>query len=476
MILFFVCCYIIVSACIGLYVATKVKNTRDFAIAGRRLPLPVVIATVFATWFGAEAIFGISSTFVNEGLNGLAADPFGASMCLILAGFLFSKYLYHQNFITLGDFYRRRFDRKIEFLTSIAILISYLGWVGAQIKALGLIINVLSNNQVSEELGMVLGTFVVVSYTSLGGMLSVAILDFIQMIVVITGLLIIAYTVAEMTGGVYVVIEHAREANKLNFWPTGDIFNWISFFGVWITLMLGSIPQQDVFQRITSAKTAKIAFWGSLFGALIYFIFTFVPIFIAYSAILIDPEFFQSIIDFDAQFVLPEFIIKYTHPVIQIIFFGAVISAIMSCSSATLLAPSITFAENVIKPFKPNISDEEFLKIMRLCLIVFSVIVLIYALLSSQTIFGMVESAYKVTLAGAFTPLIFGIFWKKANHYGAFASIVIGILSWVILEILYGESILIPAQLVGLLLSILAMISISISTNKLVLASRAIKA
>lgn len=476
MILFFVCCYIIVSACIGFYVATKVKNTRDFAIAGRRLPLPVVIATVFATWFGAEAIFGISSTFVNEGLNGLAADPFGASMCLILAGFLFSKYLYHQNFITLGDFYRRRFDRKIEFLTSIAILISYLGWVGAQIKALGLIINVLSNNQVSEELGMVLGTFVVVSYTSLGGMLSVAILDFIQMIVVITGLLIIAYTVAEMTGGVYIVIEHAREANKLNFWPSGDIFTWISFFGVWITLMLGSIPQQDVFQRITSAKTAKIAFWGSLFGALIYFIFTFVPIFIAYSAILIDPEFFQSIIDFDAQFVLPEFIIKYTHPVIQIIFFGAVISAIMSCSSATLLAPSVTFAENVIKPFKPNISDEEFLKIMRLCLIAFSIIVLIYALLSNQTIFGMVESAYKVTLAGAFTPLIFGIFWKKANHYGAFASIVIGILSWVILEILYGESILIPAQLVGLLLSILAMISISISTNKLVLASRAIKA
>ena len=193
MILFFVCCYIIISACIGFYVATKVKNTRDFAIAGRRLPLPVVIATVFATWFGAEAIFGISSTFVNEGLNGLAADPFGASMCLILAGFLFSKYLYHQNFITLGDFYRRRFDRKIEFLTSIAILISYLGWVGAQIKALGLIINVLSNNQVSEELGMVLGTFVVVSYTSLGGMLSVAILDFIQMIVVITGLLIIFF-------------------------------------------------------------------------------------------------------------------------------------------------------------------------------------------------------------------------------------------------------------------------------------------
>ena len=110
-----------------------------------------MIATVFATWFGAEAIFGVSSTFVNEGLNGLVADPFGASLCLVLAGFLFSKYLYHQNFLTLGDFYRKRYDRKIEILTSIAILISYLGWVAAQIKALGLVIHILSEGQIAES-------------------------------------------------------------------------------------------------------------------------------------------------------------------------------------------------------------------------------------------------------------------------------------------------------------------------------------
>ena len=312
MLLTFVCIYILISVGIGFYVSTKVKNTRDFAIAGRHLPLPVVIATVFATWFGAEAIFGVSSTFVNEGLHGLVADPFGASMCLIIAGFLFSKYLYHLNFITLGDFYRKRYDRKIEVITSIAILISYLGWVAAQIKALGLIINVLTDHQVSEEVGMIIGTLIVVSYTTLGGMLSVAILDFIQMLVIISGLLFISYIVSDMSGGVMNVLDHARENNKFDFWPKGNIFTWISFFGVWVTLMLGSIPQQDVFQRITSAKTAKVAFWGSIFGASIYFAFTFVPMFIAYSATIIDPVYFQSIIEFDSQYVLPEFIIKYT--------------------------------------------------------------------------------------------------------------------------------------------------------------------
>ena len=475
MLLTFVCIYILISVGIGFYVSTKVKNTRDFAIAGRHLPLPVVIATVFATWFGAEAIFGVSSTFVNEGLHGLVADPFGASMCLIIAGFLFSKYLYHLNFITLGDFYRKRYDRKIEVITSIAILISYLGWVAAQIKALGLIINVLTDHQVSEEVGMIIGTLIVVSYTTLGGMLSVAILDFIQMLVIISGLLFISYIVSDMSGGVMNVLDHARENNKFDFWPKGDIFTWISFFGVWVTLMLGSIPQQDVFQRITSAKTAKIAFWGSIFGASIYFAFTFVPMFIAYSATIIDPEYFQSIIEFDSQYVLPEFIIKYTPPIAQIIFFGAVISAIMSCSSATLLAPSVTFAENVIKPLRPGMTDKEFLKMMRICLVAFSFVVLNYALASNLSIFQMVESAYKVTLAGAFTPLIFGIFWKKANHHGALASICFGIATWVFFEIIYGEDGLIPAQLIGLFVSMVSMVVVSLMTQKLTLAGAAKK-
>ena len=156
MLLNFVLIYILVSVGIGLYVATKVKNTRDFAIAGRHLPLPVVIATVFATWFGAEAIFGVSATFVDEGLTGVVADPFGSSLCLIIAGILFSKYLYKLNIITLGDFYRKRYGRSIEVLTTIAIMVSYLGWVAAQIKALGLILNIVSEGTISEQAGMVL--------------------------------------------------------------------------------------------------------------------------------------------------------------------------------------------------------------------------------------------------------------------------------------------------------------------------------
>jgi solute:Na+ symporter, SSS family len=457
--IWFVIAYILVSVAIGLFAAKGVKNVKDYAVAGRHLPLPVVIATVFATWFGAEVVFGVSATFVQEGFNGLAADPFGASMCLIIAGLFFSTKLYKLNIITLGDFYRMRYNRTVELLTTVAIVVSYLGWVAAQITALGLIFNILTNGAISQEIGMVIGTLIVLTYTALGGMLSIAILDFLQMIVIIAGLLYIANVVAGMTGGVAPVIAHAEAAGKLDFFPKdADVWLYITFIGGWMTMMLGSIPQQDVFQRITSAKSAKVALWGSIIGATIYFCSAFIPMFIAYAATIIDPSIFGKLAEEDSQRVLPALVLQHTPLLAQVVFFGAVISAIMSTSSATLLAPSVTFAENFVKDFMPHLTDKEMLKVMRLSLVGFAICVLIYALNSDLSIFGMVESAYKVTLAGAFVPLVFGAFWKKSSSQGALFAILFGIGSWILVELIFGEDILIPPQLIGLGFSILAMI------------------
>lgn len=467
MLIWFVIAYLFVSIVIGLVASTRVHNTKDYAVAGRHLPLPVVMATVFATWFGAEAVFGVSATFVQEGLNGVAADPFGSSMCLIIAGFFFSTQLYKLNIITLGDFYRMRYNRTVEVLTTIAIVVSYLGWVAAQIKALGLIFNMITHGAISEEMGMIIGIAIVLTYTTLGGMLSVAVLDFVQMIVVIGGLLYIGSIVSGMTGGVTPVIEHARAAGKLDFFPKGsDVWVWITFLGGWVTMMLGSIPQQDVFQRITSAKSAKIALWGSILGAIVYFCFTFVPMFIAYSATLIDPAVFGKLVQEDSQRVLPTLVLTHTPLLAQAIFFGAVLSAIMSCSAATLLAPSVSFAENIVRGFVPSMTDVAFLKVMRLCLVGFALCVLLYALNSELSIFGMVESAYKITLAGAFIPLVFGAFWKHSTSQGALFAIIGGISSWLIVELTLGEASLVPPQLIGLAVSSAGMIIGSLLPQK----------
>lgn len=458
MLIWFVVLYLLVSVGIGLYAATRVHTAKDFAVAGRHLPMPVVMATVFATWFGAEAVFGVSATFVNEGLRGVVADPFGSSLCLMIAGVFFATKLYKLNILTLGDFYRLRYNRTVEVLVTLCIVVSYLGWVAAQIKALGLLFNIVTGGAVSEEMGMVLGTAIVLTYTTFGGMFSVAILDFVQMGVIMGGLLFIAYLVSGNTGGVMPVIEHASAAGKLDFFPEADLAQWLAFIGAGLTMMLGSIPQQDVFQRITSAKSAKVAVWGSLLGASIYFCFTFVPMFIAYSATLIDPAQFNALVAEDSQRVLPTLVMQQMPVFAQAIFFGSVLAAIMSCSSATLLAPSVSFAENIVRGFLPQLNDRQFLLVMRLSIVGFAAMVLTYALNSELSIFHMVESAYKITLAGAFVPLFFGAFWKKASTQGALAAIFGGILSWIMVEVMIGEASIVPAQLLGLVVSAAGMV------------------
>jgi Na+/proline symporter len=459
MLIWFVVLYLLASIAIGLFAATRVHNAKDFAVAGRSLPLPVVTATVFATWFGAEAIFGVSATFVQDGLHGVVADPFGASMCLVIAGIFYGTKIYKLNVLTLGDFFRMRYNRTVEILTTLCIVVSYLGWVSAQIKALGLVFNVVTDGAISQEMGMVLGTAIVLTYTTFGGMFSVAILDFVQMAVVMGGMLFIGYLVSGMTGGVDVVVAHASAAGKLDFFPSGNWVEWLAFIAAWMTMMLGSIPQQDVFQRITSAKSARVAIWASILGGTLYFCFTFIPMFIAYAATLINPEQFNGLIATDSQLVLPTLVMQHTPVFAQAIFFGAVLAAIMACSSATLLAPSVSFSENILRNIFPDVNDRELLRMMRITMVCFAGLVLLFALNSESSIFEMVENAYKVTLAGAFVPLFFGAYWSRATTQGALCAIIGGVGSWLVVELLVGEASLVPPQLIGLGVSILGMIA-----------------
>jgi len=453
----FVALYLLVSICIGLYAATKVKSSSDYVVAGRHLPLPFIIATVFATWFGSETVLGIPAKFLNEGLRGVVADPFGSSMCLILVGLFFARPLYRLGLLTIGDFYRGRYNRHVEIAASVCIVISYLGWVSAQVTALGLVFSVLTHGAMQPWQGMVLGVAIVLVWTLSGGMLSVAFTDLFQMTVIMAGMLYIAYAISSLVGGPAVVIDSAQQAGKFEFWPELKPRDVIAFVAAWSTMALGSIPQQDVFQRVASAKTERIAGSGSVIGGLLYFCFAFVPMFLAYSASLIDPELVQRYIAHDTQYILPELILKHAPFAAQVFFFGALISAILSCSAATLLAPSVTVAENILKPFFPNITDTQFLRMLRVVVLLFACAVLTFALVSNESIYGMVEGAYKITLAAAFTPLAFGLYWKRATTQGAAAAMTAGLGTWLLLEAFHPGGLL-PPQFAGLLASIAGMV------------------
>ncbi|HSN04815.1 MAG TPA: sodium:solute symporter, partial [Nitrospira sp.] len=214
----------------------------------------------------------------------------------------------------------------------------------------------------------------------------------------------------------------------------------------------------DVFQRITSAKNEATAVRGSLLGGSLYFLFCFVPMFLAYAATLVDPARFLALLETDSQLVLPTLILEHTPIAAQIIFFGAVLSAVMSCSSATLLAPSVALSENVLKPWIPRLNDSEFLRLMRLVLVVFAAAVLAIALWSDASIYKLVVNTYKVTLVVAFIPLLAGLYWAKATTQGAVTAIAAGLVTWLVLELISPADAVWPPQLVGLLASAAGMV------------------
>ena len=458
MLLTLVFVYLLITIIIGLYAARRVKNTADYAIAGRNLPLIMIVTTTFATWFGSETVLGIPAKFVSSGLNGVVEDPFGAGTCLILVGLFFAGKLYKMSLLTISDYYRERYGRSIEVVCSIIIMISYLGWVAAQITALGLVFNLLSGGAISTTAGMIIGTASVLAYTLFGGMWSVAVTDFIQMIVLVAGLTVLAVFAGNLAGGADKVVALATSQDLFRFWPEPNFRDMVFFFAAAITMMFGSIPQQDVFQRVMSANSQSAATKGPVIGGIFYILFAFVPMFLVASALIIMPEQTALLLKEDPQKILPTLVLEKMPFIMQVLFFGALLSAIKSTASATLLAPSVTFVENIWRQFKPRMSDKRELKLMRTTVLVFSALVLSYAIFMQGTsIYDMVSGAYQVPLVGAFVPLVFGLYWKKASTQGAIFSVVCGIATW----LLFTFSTLgaqFPAQLAGVLAATLGML------------------
>jgi Na+/proline symporter len=410
--------YIAAAGAVGLYAATRVRSAGDYALAQGRFGTPIAVATVFATWFGAETVLGIPATFLKEGLQGVAADPFAAAGCLVLVGAVFARRLFRLDVITLGDYFRARYDRTAEAILSVCIAFSYLGWVAAQLVALGLAFSLLSGGVIDTRMGVVLGAAIVLAYTLAGGLWSVSLTDALQATVIVVGLGYVAWVVADLAGGVQRVVAAASAAGRLHLLPAPDARSVLAYIASGLVVLLGSVPQQDVFQRI-----------------------------------------------------LPMLSLERTPIAVQALFFGALLSAILSTASGALLAPAVALAENVIRPVlawrlseagRAPLDDRALLRTMRLTVAVLALAVTAMALGSTLSIYDLVNNSGKVVLVAAFVPLAAGLYWPRANARGARASIALGLGVWIALEVLAPDAAL-PPVLAGLAASVAGMLAGSLA-------------
>ena len=190
--------------------------------------------------------------------------------------------------------------------------------------------------------------------------------------------------------------------------------------------------------------------------------------FLVTSALVIMPEEAGRLIAEDPQKVLPTLVLEKMPFIMQVLFFGALLAALQSVAAATLLAPSVTFVENIWRQFFPRMSDKRELLTMRIAVLVFAACVCSYAIaLQGTPIYEMVSGAYQVTLVGAFVPLVAGLFWPRATTQGAVFAIVLGLLTWgLFLAAGLGQTF--PPQLAGFLMAAVGMVIGSLGPQKLI--------
>ena len=290
--------YFLVTLGVGFYASRRVNNAGDFINAGRNLHPALNTAALFALWFGSETVFGASSEFASHGFIGVIEDPLGGVLCLLLVGLFFSRRLYALNVYTIGDLFRKNYGPKIEMFSSALMIVSFVGYAAAQVVALGLISQSLMD--ISLQNGMLISISVVVLYTFTGGMWAVSVTDFIQSILIVVGLMVVAWYVTDITGGI-LPIANSLTPEQTRFFPENNSVSWLNWLSAWMVLGFGSIASQDIFQRINSARSNSAAFYSTIFGAILYLIFSMLPLYLITATKLIDPSLMQG----DLQLALP---------------------------------------------------------------------------------------------------------------------------------------------------------------------------
>ncbi|WP_331983123.1 sodium:solute symporter family protein [Ohtaekwangia sp.] len=437
--------YLAVTVAIGFWASRKVKNSGDFMLAGRSLPIVLSSAALFATWFGSETVFGASSQFLQGGLFAVIEDPFGAALCLILFGLFYARKLYNMNLLTLGDYFKVRYGRTTELTASFFLAVPYLGYIAAQLVAMGLILNVVTG--IPTWQGVVLSSVIVTVYTYAGGMWAISVTDFIQSIIIIAGMFVLAFVLAEKAGGVSVVLSEFPEKDR-QFFPPADFKEIVAYIAAWSVLGLGSLPSQDVFQRAMSSGSVKTAIWSCYYAAILYLTIAMLPLFIS----LCTKHLYPDQINGDTQLILPNMVLQHTTLPIQILFFGSLLSAIMSTTSSAILAPAVIFSENLVKPLiKHRYSDKQFLVLTKISVLLFALVATVMACLRSN-IYELVGESSILSLVSLFVPLTLGLYWKRSNSNGALLSMVLGMITWIIFEAFETTwPSLVPATLVSLI-------------------------
>ncbi len=445
--------YVLTLLGVGIYASRNVSSSEDYVVAGRRLPLSLTTFTLFATWFGAGTCIGAAGAAYADGLLGVIADPFGAGLCLLLAGMFYVRFLRRMRLLTMPDFFRLRFGRTAELLAALCIFPPYIGWVASQFVAFGIILHTLTG--IDALLATVIGAVVVLVYTTAGGMWAVTVTDCVQGVVLMAGLLLLVPFALSDVGG-WAGLEAGSRDGALDFFPEGGLREWLWYLQAWLVIGIGSIPGQELMQRALSAKDERVAQWSSYLAGLMYLTVGLLPVLLGLAGALLIPELQNP------EHILPELGLRYLHPVLMALFVGALLSAIMSSADSGLLAPASVFGENILRRIRPDASSAQQLASIRWAVIAAGAIALVVALYF-QRVYDLMVNSWSVLMVSLFVPLTAGLYWKRTTGPAAIASLVVGVVSWLLLAAVQDTY---PADLLATAIAAVTLVLVTWATSE----------
>ncbi len=410
--------YVLVQFAVGTWVSRRMASEADYILAGRRLGTALVTFSVFATYFGAEAIVASGGAVYDNGLAGALVDPVGYAAAIIIVGVFFARALWSRGLTTFADLFRQRYSAGVERLVVVVLLPGSVIWAAAQVRAFGQVMD--ENSGMGLKSAILLAAVLVAAYSVVGGLLADAVTDVIQGIAVLAGLLILGAIVAGHVGGVSAGLAQI-EPQRLKVLGTQE-----SLVGTLEKIAIpicGTIVAVELISRFLGARSAEIAVRGTAIGGGIYLIVGMVPVFLG----LVGPGLLPNVQD--SEQIVAKLAKVYLPGLLYIAFAGAIISAILSTVHSALHAPASQISHNIVIRLVPGLTDRGKLWCVRLTVMALSIVAYLLSV-TSERIHDLVETASAFGSAGVFVTALFALFSRFGGPASAYTSVAAGMLVW----------------------------------------------
>ncbi|MDT3359526.1 MAG: sodium:solute symporter family protein [Spirochaetota bacterium] len=446
--------YMLLMLAIGYYSSKKISTNTDFMVAGRRLGPLLMAGTLAATEIGGGSSLGVVA-------NAYGSWGMSASWYIIAMGIAFmiliplAPKFRSSQVKTVPEYFRRRYDKFSGGFSAIVMMAALVGLTAGQFKASASILEVMLGLDYTTSLIIV--TVVITVYAVMGGLWSVTLTDFIQVFLIVIGMLIAIPFALNLAGG-WATVKQTVPAEHLSF--TKGIGGWGQIAGFVIMYVATFSVGQEAVSRYYAARDGKAAIQGSILAAIVNFVFAFIPVILGLTMLslfnqnLLDPGVVDALKN-NSRYALPALAVATMPAVVTGILFAGIISATMSSADSDLLGAGSIFGNDLYKIFiRKGAKDKEVMLVTKITMVIVALFSLVTALYANN-ILTLLAFSFTLRAAGTFVPYVLGHFWKKASSAGSIASILIGSVVFFLMDTKVLPSIpklnnIIPALLISL--------------------------